>query len=349
MVGSTEYAVGNYEFKIEDFFPINIMNKITDVRVDEPEVIKQYAQNRKRRQKIAPDGKLTILAADHPARRITKSGDDPLLMGNRQEYLGRVLRVITSPDCDGVMATTDIIEDLFIVSYLVHEQGGPDFLAEKVILGCMNRGGLGGCTFEMDDTFTSFTADSISTLSLDGAKMMFRLEVNSYDSAKTITACAHAVNSLNELGIPAFIEPLAVVKTESGYKNVKTAADQIKMNGIASALGDSSLGIWLKIPYCEDFPLVVKSTACPILILGGESLGNPVPVLNDFADGMKAGKNVRGALVGRNVLFPGKDDPAAVAAAVYKIVHEGLDANNAVAYLQSVRGRESDVLKKHFA
>ena len=114
-------------------------------------------------------------------------------MGNRLQYLGRVLRVLAASEFDGVMGTTDMIEDLFIVNYLVRQGGGPSFLDEKVILGCMNRGGLAGTTFEMDDRMTSFTAESIARLGLDGAKIMFRLELDNPDSLATIDYCAKAV------------------------------------------------------------------------------------------------------------------------------------------------------------
>jgi hypothetical protein len=59
-----------------------------------------------------------------------------------------------------------------------------------------------------------------------------------------------------------------------------------------------------------------------------------------------AGSNVRGALVGRNVLFPGNDDPLATAMAVQGIVHEGFDAGQAVAHLKENRGRDIDRLSR---
>ncbi|MCL0039283.1 aldolase, partial [Dehalococcoidia bacterium] len=68
------------------------------------------------------------VAADHPARGITASNGDPLIMGNRHQYLGRVLRVITSEEFDGVMGTTDILEDLFLVNYLLKGGGKKPFL-----------------------------------------------------------------------------------------------------------------------------------------------------------------------------------------------------------------------------
>jgi predicted methyltransferase len=55
---------------------------------------------------------------------------------------------------------------------------------------------------------------------------------------------------------------------------------------------------------------------------------------------------VRGALVGRNVTFPGDDDPLAVALAVNGIVHEGLTADEAVERLMESRDHNSDALTK---
>jgi hypothetical protein len=147
-----------FEFEFQTFFPESIFNSVTDARVNDPGIIEKSAKRRRRRDKLTSDGKLAILACDHPARFVTKSGNEPTRMGNRHEYLGRILRVVTSPEFDGVMGTTDIIEDLLIVDQLATEHGAESFLDEKILVGCMNRGGLSGASFEMDDRFTSFTA-----------------------------------------------------------------------------------------------------------------------------------------------------------------------------------------------
>jgi len=198
----------------------------------------------------------------------------------------------------------------------------------------------------MDDTMTSFTAESIYRLRLDGAKMMFRLDVTSPDSGRTIQYCADAITALNGYDIPVFLEPLPVAydEAEKKYKIKKTAADLIRTNGVATALGDSSKGIWLKIPCVEGFEQVALSTTCPILMLGGEAKGTPVPTIKEFVTGMKIGGNVRGALVGRNVHFPGKDDPCAVAGAINNVVHRGFDVDQAVDYILSNRGKGMDRL-----
>jgi len=343
------YSIGDYKFNVEEFFPDNIFSAITDIRVNAPEVIENEAQARKRRENLTGvDGKLTILAADHPARHITKSGDDPLIMGNRQSYLGRILRVVTNPEFDGVMGTPDIIEDLLIVNHIVKEAGGESFLDNKVILGCMNRGGLSGVVFEMDDTFTAFNAESIHALRLDGAKVMFRLDVNSPESGKTIKYCADAVTECNDYGIPIFIEPLPVEKTETGYSTKKVADDLIKIIGVASALGSTSARTWLKIPYCENYELVAKATSLPCLMLGGAAKDDPTPTISEFAQGIRAGASIRGALVGRNVHHPANgDDPLAIALAINGIVHNGFAAEEAIDHLMEQRGRNMDALTKY--
>jgi hypothetical protein len=247
------------------------------------------------------------------------------------------------------MGTTDIIEDLLIIDQLIVERGGASFLDGKVLVGCMNRGGLNGAEFEMDDRFTSFTSDSIRRLRLDGAKMMFRLDLSDARSLDTITACAHAISELNRYSIPAFLEAFSVERTPEGYRALKSADELIKTIGVATALGDSSRGIWLKIPHCESFERVAKSTTCPILMLGGESVGDLSGVFQEFYDGMAAGQNVRGALVGRNILYPGQEDPSAVADAVSKIVHEKFTAEKAFNHLKTTRSRNMQRLTSVFA
>jgi len=337
-----------YVFDLQVFFPERIFRMITDVRVNDPGTIEKSALRRKRRQKLTSDGKLAILACDHPARGITKSGSDPLLMGSRQEYLGRALRVISSPEFDGVMGTTDIIEDLLIVDQLVVDRGGQSFLDNKVLIGCMNRGGLSGAAFEMDDRFTSFTVESINHLRLDGAKFMFRLDLKDDRSLHTIESCARAITELNKYSIPAFLEAFSVERTVDGYKMVKTPEGLIKSVGVATALGDSSRGIWLKIPYCDGFDQVTKATTCPILMLGGEALGDPTPVLKEFANGLASGSNVRGALVGRNILFPGQEDPSAIANAVSRIVHQNYTVEQSISHIANIRGKNLDTLTAVF-
>jgi len=47
---------------------------------------KEELAKRKKREVLAPDGKLVILAADHPARSVTRVGQHATAMGHRLDY-----------------------------------------------------------------------------------------------------------------------------------------------------------------------------------------------------------------------------------------------------------------------
>lgn len=328
-------------FRHEEFLPRVLFDRITEVRVTRPQVIEEEAAARRRRPQLAPDGKLAIVAADHPARMVLRAGTDPLAMGDRWALLARVLRVLTA-EFDGVMATPDIMEELFMLNRVDKELGGPGFLDHKVLIGCMNRGGLAGSAFELDDRMTAFTVDRIAALRLDGAKMMFRLAADEAASAATLESCAAAVTACQQRGIPAFLEAMMVTRTQHGYTMVRTPEAMIKVVNVAAGLGASSALTWLKIPYCPHFERVVTATTCPILLLGGESRGESSALLEEIAAALRAGPTVRGALVGRGITFPGRDDPLAASLAVSAIVHRGYSAQEAAAHLAEVRGRAMD-------
>jgi len=308
------------EFDPQRFLPRHWFDAITQVRVQRPEVIQAEAQSRRRRKTLTRDGRLTLLAADQPARMVLRVGDEPLRLGNRWEYLGRIARVLTSPAVDGLMATPDILEDLLILQRLVREAGGAPFLDEKLLIGCMNRGGLAGTVFELDDTFTAYTARAIREQGLDGGKLMFRLDPTSPDAARTVLACAQAVTELARAGLPAFLEPLPVQRTEKGWSVTMTPEALIPVVSVAQALGETSAFTWLKLPMVPDFAAVAASTTLPILVLGGEAHGDAPRLLQDVAGVMGSGASVRGVLMGRNILFCGEADPLAMARAVDGVV-----------------------------
>ena len=334
-------------FQDREFLPPSVLAKITEVRLKDPECSVRVARTRKRRASLAPDGKLNILAADHPARRVTKVGDDPLRMADRNGYFARIVRVLQSEFVDGVMATMDILEDLLILHHLIKEAGGPGLLDNRVLIASLNRGGLAGTTWEMDDPITGPSPSTCAALSLDGSKLLLRLCDEESESLKTMLYCARAITEMNALGLPTFLEPLPVVKNNGGYRVVKTADALAKIVGVASALGDSSRNLWLKLPYCENYQSVAGATTLPILLLGGESVGDATPLLREIAAGLAAGANVRGALVGRNVLYPGAEDPLVVAQAAGMIIHDGCTVERALKEPETWRGRGMNEITKH--
>lgn len=334
-------------FRSTDFLPASAVAEIVRVRVSDPERPLRAALSRKRRAQLAQDGKLNILAADHPARRITRIGDNALEMADRRDYLARILRILMSDLVDGVMATMDVLEDLLILQDLIRAAKGPAFLDERLLIPSLNRGGLAGTIWEMNDPVTGPRPATCAAWKMDGAKMLLRIHDDDPGSLETILASSRAISELNALNLPMFLEPLPVVKTEAGYKVVATADALAKVVGVASALGDSSRYLWLKLPYCEHYDLVARATTLPILLLGGESAGDPMPFLRQVAAGLAAGPNVCGALVGRNVLYPGAADPFAVAEAVGGMIHKRWTVEQAQAVLASRSGQEMDWLTRY--
>jgi DhnA family fructose-bisphosphate aldolase class Ia len=317
-------------FVEREFLPASALEKITELRVTDPQCSLRAAKSRKRRSSLTADGKLNILAADHPARRVSKVGDDAIRMADRHGYLARIVRVLQSDVVDGVMATMDVLEDLLVLHQLIIDAGGPGLLNNRLLIASLNRGGLAGSSWEMDDPITGPSAATCSEFKLDGAKLLMRLCDDEVSSLNTILYCSRAITEMNAIGLPTFLEPLPVVKDINNYKVVKTAEALAKIVGVASALGDSSRRLWLKLPYCENYEVVVRATTLPILLLGGESVGDATPLLREIASGLSAGSNVRGALVGRNVLYPGAEDPLVVAQAAGSIIHHGVTVDRAM-------------------
>jgi DhnA family fructose-bisphosphate aldolase class Ia len=326
------------------FLPPDVYTAITDVRIDRPAIVQEEAERRKRRPIPAPNGSLVILAADHPGRSVLDVMGDPLGMADRHAYLARILRVLSCPGIDGVMGTPDLIEDLFIVTRLIKERGGTGLLDDRLLVGCMNRGGLRGTAFEMEDTFTAFTAERMQALRMDGAKFMVRLDPPDPASGRTLLACAEAVSTCVRADLTAFLEPLPVKRLRGKYVVQRTADHLAGMVCVASALGASSLNTWLTIPSCPQMERVARATTLPILVLGGEVTGDPLPVLRDLQAATLAAPNIRGALIGRTVLFPGSDDPRAMAAAVAAIAHDRVALAAAQAAMGVERGRDSRLL-----
>ena len=160
---------------------------------------------------------------------------------------------------DGLLGSPDIIEDLALLGAL----------DEKIVIGSMNRGGLAGAVFELDDRFTGYTAEAIVAAGLDGGKMLLRIADDDPGTLPTLTACAEAVDALAARGLMAMIEPFAARRENGKAKVVLDPDATIRAIGIASALGATSAYTWLKLPVIEEMERVMAATTLPTLLLGG--------------------------------------------------------------------------------
>ena len=126
---------------------------ILEARARRPQAIAEAAARRRRRTSLlGEDNQIFIIAADHPARGALRAGDRPMAMADRADLLERMSLALSRPGVDGVLGTADIVEDLLLLGAL----------DDKVVIGSMNRGGLAGTVFEIDDRFTGYDAAAIA-------------------------------------------------------------------------------------------------------------------------------------------------------------------------------------------
>lgn len=268
-------------------------------RVTDPQAVAKAYAARKRPSRVLSDrGTLFLVAADHPARGSLASGPDAMAMADRRSLLGRLVEALQHPDVDGVLGTPDVIEELLLLGALEN----------KVVIGSMNRGGLDGATWTMDDRFTGYDAASIAACGLEGGKMLLRIDDSDAGTASTIEACAKAVSELAELQLVAMIEPLPYERDADGKLFLRKDAPALsRAVTVASGLGTTSAYTWLKMPSCDDFETVFGSTTLPCVVLGGVPTGDPASDLISWGRTLSH-PAVRGLVVGRSLLYPPDGD-----------------------------------------
>lgn len=270
---------------------------LRDTRFLRPASIATLATQRRRRGPLEGGERLLIIAADHTARGVLNVGAHASAMRSRYGLLDRLTTALKVPGVHGVLGSPDIIEDLLILGAL----------DEKIVFGSMNRGGLPGAVFEMDDRFTGYTTESIVASGLEGGKMLLRINLDDPATASTLMASANAVTALAAAGRIAMVEPFMTQRIDGRARNVLTSDAVIRSIAIACALGATSAFTWLKVPVVDNMSQVAEATTLPIVLLGGERSDRPDEMYARWEKALQL-PGVRGLVVGRNLLYPQDDD-----------------------------------------
>lgn len=282
---------------------------VTTVRVHDPGRIARLAASRRRRTVADTDGTMMIIAADHPARGALGAGARPDAMASRTELLDRLREALAVPGVDGVLGTPDILEDLLLLGAL----------EDKIVFASMNRGGLQGSSWELEDRFTAYDAAAISAARFDGGKMLTRIDLADDRTSRTLEDSARAVSELAQHELIAMVEPFMSSRPGGpGTPVVNDLSPEVVIRSIhiAQGLGSTSAYTWLKLPAVADMERVMDATTLPTLILGGDPTGDADAIRASWERAL-ARPNVRGLVVGRALLYPaGGDVTAAVNAAV---------------------------------
>ncbi|MET7317366.1 deoxyribose-phosphate aldolase [Streptomyces thermoviolaceus] len=275
---------------------------ITDlpaIRARHPEAIAEAAARRSRRPLLNTSGRLMIIAADHPARGALAAGGQPYAMAQRADHLERLCTALSRPGVDGVLGTADILEDLLLLGAL---EG-------KVAMGSMNRGGLAGASFELDDRFTGHRPEDLARLRFDAGKLLLRIDYEDAGSLTTLESTAQAVHAMAEWHLPLFIEPFISRRIDGGIRNDLSVEAVTRSIAIASGLGGTSAYTWLKVPVTDDpddMAQAMEASMLPAVLLGGDVGSSAEEQEAAYEKWRKALQlpTVHGLVVGRSLIYP---------------------------------------------
>lgn len=288
-------------------------DRLRDLRAFRPQGVREALRDRARRDILRGDGRLFIVAADHPARGALAVGANPTAMADRYDLLDRLAIALSRPGVDGVLGTPDIVDDLAALR----------LLDDKVVVGSMNRGGLRGAAFEMDDRYTAYDVAGMAASGIDFAKTLVRVNLADPGTAATLEATAHAVTAAAEAGLPIMLEPFMSTWQNGRIVNDLSTDAVILSIAIAAGLGADSSYTWMKLPVVDEMERVMAATTMPTLLLGGDPGVHPDETFAAW-EGALALPGVRGLTVGRTLLYPPDDDVAAAVDTAARLVHRDL-------------------------
>ena len=271
--------------------------EITEVRARRPERVAELLSTRRRRDLLPLDGRLMLVACDHPARGALSVRGRPDAMADRNDLLERLQVALSRPGVDGLLATADVVEDLLLLGSL----------EDKVVITSMNRGGLYGSVFEMDDRMTAYDVKATVDSGFNGAKMLTRIDLEDRSTVSTLEACGRAVTELGRAGLVAMLEPFMSTRKDGRYVNDLQPDAVIRSvhiaQGLGRVLGDADRGD-------------------VTLLLGGDPAGHPDETYAEWAKAL-ALPSVRGLVVGRALLYPLDDDVADAVDTAVALVRPG--------------------------
>jgi DhnA family fructose-bisphosphate aldolase class Ia len=240
-----------------------------------------------------------VLAADHRARGVVTVEDHGAYVQAARAALAH---------CDALLASlrplTDLVDD--------------GTVAASAAYLSLNRTGLAGSAFELDDRLVTTVARA-AAVGCGGVKAMVRIDLADPHTAAGLELVGRVLDEAHAGGLDAMIETLP---WQEGA--IRHDADAIVHAAVVVA--DMGAPI-LKLPPPDEPPgaarakavaRIVRSVGAPVLFLGGPRAYDDalVALARDVMDGGAAG-----LAVGRGVLQ--HPDPAAMAASLATVVHGG--------------------------
>jgi len=240
-----------------------------------------------------------VLAADHRARAV-------VTVERYRDYLDALRAAL--PHCDGILATAQPLGDLAV--------GGAVTGGHRTYLS-LNRTGLSGSAFELDDRLVTSVARAAAD-GWTGVKHMTRIDMADPLTAPALELLGRVLDESAAAGLEALVECV-------GWREGTMARDTDTVVQAAVVAHDMGAPV-LKVPVPEAEPgearreavaRVVGAVGCPVLFLGGPRRDDDDALLCEAADVMAGG--AAGLAIGRAVIQ--HRDPASMAKALRGAVH----------------------------
>lgn len=231
-----------------------------------------------------------VLAADHRARGIMTV----------ENYAGYVAAIEAAmPACDGILASTQPLRDVVASGSVGND---------KLTYLTLNRTGLAGSAFELDDRLVT-TVEAALSEGYDGVKHLVRIDLEDPLTASALELLGRVTAEATAAGLEAMIEALF-------WRDGKVARD-VDSIVLAAVIANDMGAPLLKLAVPEASPgperveavaRVVASVGVPVLFLGGPRRADrgATPeaardvVVSEVRDVMEAGAS--GMAVGRVVI-----------------------------------------------
>jgi DhnA family fructose-bisphosphate aldolase class Ia len=241
-----------------------------------------------------------ILAADHRARAV-------LTTENWSEFFGALAQAL--PFCDGILATAQPLAGLAAAGHI--SAGHRTYLS-------INRTGLAGSAFELDDRLVASVARAASD-GWTGVKHMTRIDFEDPVTASALELLGQVLEQSRDAELEALVEPLVWHQGR-----IRRDPDAVVL---AAVIAHDMGAPIIKVPVPAAPPgeerqravaRVVASVGVPVLFLGGPRTEEGRDrVLDEVRDVMAGGG--AGMAMGRTLYQD--PEPAAMAGLVEALVH----------------------------
>lgn len=277
---------------------------------------------------LRSDGRVAILAIDHRQRAIINGLTDFYKLTQKIE--------LVMPFMDAVMTNKEPLA--WLVKRNLEVRSEHSFLDGKGLILSINRTGLAGSKFEMDDRLVA-TPMEANRWGVDCVKFFIKINLQYETTDDQLELTQKVVTSCGELGMPVMLEPVYLSWDPNigpRFSKESTIHTDIKpetLRLISIIANDFHVPL-LKLQYPQGgtrdekrdaFKEILRCVNAKVILPGGIK-GNRIDTLSFIQDAVELG--AAGFAIGRNVLLDEK--PEIMGYSLQKIIHDKYDAENAL-------------------